>query len=63
MIHWTAEADNQEPGSATANADAAQANTIARQQREDDALYGLHNYVVLDSLLKRCLHRDKGFDS
>ena len=62
MNQWNGEADVQVPAADQQSSDAAQAISLAGQQRRADALYGLHNYVVLDSLLKRHLHLDKGYD-
>ena len=62
MNHWTGEADVQVPAAEKQHPKAAQAIVLAGQQRRAEALYGLHNYLVLDDLLKRHLHLDKGFD-
>lgn len=62
MNQWNAEADVQVPGADPKSPVAAQAINLAGQQRRAEALYGLHNYVVLDNLLKRHLHLDKGYD-
>ncbi|HUU74400.1 MAG TPA: hypothetical protein VMW70_17365 [Burkholderiales bacterium] len=62
MNHWTGEADVQVPNTEQNRPEEAQAINLTGQQRRAEALYGLHNYVVLDNLLKRHLHLDKGFD-
>jgi hypothetical protein len=62
MNHWTAEADVRTAPHVKGELDETRASSLVRQQRQADALYGLHNYLVLDSLLKRHLHLDKGFD-
>ena len=62
MNQWNAEADVQLPVAGPQSPEAAQAINLAGQQRRAEALYGLHNYVVLDNLLKRYLHLDKGYD-
>ena len=62
MHHWTGEADALTGANLNGKPDEARARSLVRQQHETDALYGLHNYVVLNSLLKRHLHLDKGFD-
>ena len=35
---------------------AEKTNDLSRQQRQSDELYGLHNFIVLDDLLKRHLN-------
>ncbi len=62
MNRWTGEADTRTGTNVSDKPDEARERSLVRQQHEADALYGLHNYVVLDSLLKRHLHLDKGFD-
>ena len=55
MHHWTAEADKQEPV-LTDRTNKEEAINLSRQQRQSDELYGLHNFIVLDGLLKRHLN-------
>ena len=57
----TAEADAPATSAVTGESEEARSGSRIRQQHEAAELYGLHNYVVLDSLLKRHLHLDKGF--
>jgi hypothetical protein len=62
MNRWKVETNTRTGTIVDGKPDDERARAQARQQHEADALYGLHNYVVLDSLLKRLLHLDKGFD-
>jgi len=59
MDRWTAEADIHTPTLTEGKNSAAELNKLAGQQHQRDEHYGLHNYVVLDDLLKRHLHMDK----
>ena len=56
MDRWTGEADSHTPSLADQENKAKEANKRAGQQSQRDELYGLHNFVVLDSLLKRHLN-------
>ena len=62
MIYWTGEADAVVPASTERKPEADRSGKPPRQRHLAEDLYGLHNYIVLDSLLKRHLHLDKGFD-
>ncbi len=61
MNRQKAEVDAQLTPGVIGKPDEAWTRSLVRRQHEAAELYGLHNYVVLDSLLKRHLHLDKGF--
>ena len=61
MNRQIAEADPPVVSGAFGKPDEAWARSLVRQQHQAAELYGQHNYVVLDSLLKRHLHIDGGF--
>jgi len=56
MIRWTAEADTHRPALQTRNNETSESSKRAVPQRQRDDLYGVHNFIVLDDLLKRHLH-------
>ena len=56
MIHWNAEADTYAPALTGPESEAHQPDRHAVPQRQRDDLYGLHNFIVLDDLLKRHLN-------
>jgi len=62
MIYWTGEAESVVPAATERNTEADRPGKPLRQRHLAEDIYGLHNYIVLDSLLKRHLHLDKGFD-
>lgn len=56
MIRWTAEAENHTRSLTDFNNAVEETNQHQRRQHQPDDHYGLHNFVVLDSLLKRVLN-------
>ena len=52
MDRWTAEAENHTRTLADQGNKAIEANKAEGQHCQRDELYDLHNFVVLDSLLK-----------
>ena len=56
MIRWTAEADTRIPGSTDGNNAAEAKDKLRERQHQSDEHYGLHNFAVFQSLLKRHLN-------
>ena len=56
MDRWTAEADIHTPTWTESKNGAGELNKLAEQQHQRDEHYGLHNFVVLDSLIKHHLN-------
>jgi hypothetical protein len=56
MDRWTAESDVHTPILTEGKNEAVEINKLTGQQYPRDEHYGLHNFVVLDSLLKRHLN-------
>jgi len=56
MIRWTAEADTRTPASTDGNNAAEARDTLRERQHQPDDHYGLHNFAVFHSLLKRHLN-------
>lgn len=52
MTHWNAEADVEIPTSTQRNNDAEAPRMLASRQPQRDERYDLHNFIVLDNLLK-----------
>jgi hypothetical protein len=56
MIPWTAEADTRIPGSTEGNNAAEAKDKLRERQQQPAEHYGLHNFAVFQSLLKRHLN-------
>ena len=56
MTHWTAEADIPTPGLIEPKTAAEETNEPRDRQHQPDDHYGLHNFAVFQSLLKRHLN-------
>ena len=56
MDRWTAEADIHTPTLTEGDNDAEELNKLDGQKHQLDEHYGLHNFVVLDSLIKHHLN-------
>jgi len=56
MIRWTAEADTRIPGLTDGNNAAEAKDKLRERQHQPYEHYGLHNFAVFHSLLKRHLN-------
>ena len=56
MTHWTAESDIHMPGLTDPKNAAEETNERRQRQHQPDEHYGLHNFAVFQSLLKRHLN-------
>jgi hypothetical protein len=56
MIRWTAEADTRIAGLTEGNNAAEAKDKLRERQHQPDEHYGLHNFTVFQSLLKRHLN-------